>query len=114
MLPSSAKQKGRKHQQNIRDKILEIFPELSLNDVVSTPMGVSNLDIQLSDRARELFPYSVEAKCQEKLNIWSALEQSENNKEELTPIVVFKRNRSQTYVALKFDDFMNIIEKLKG
>ena len=37
--PSSAKAKGRKHQQWVRDKILELFPELESDDVRSTGMG---------------------------------------------------------------------------
>ena len=40
-------------------------------------MGDSGEDILLSPAARKLFPFSVECKNQEKLNIWSSLEQAE-------------------------------------
>lgn len=51
----------------------------------------------------------IEAKNVEALNIWKALEQSEYDagKDEM-PIVVFKRNRSKVYVALRFEDYMTL------
>tara|TARA_Y100000310_G_C20595818_1_gene770438 strand:- start:748 stop:1092 length:345 start_codon:yes stop_codon:yes gene_type:complete len=114
MKTSSAKAKGRRLQQWIRDRILDMFPNLTKNDVESVAMGQSGADIKLSEAARKAFPYSVEAKNQEAFNIWKALEQSEKENRDLTPIVVFKRNRSDVYVALRFDDFMNMVEERKG
>lgn len=109
---ASRKAKGRKLQQLIRDKILLMFHELTENDVQSTPMGVSGIDVQLSEAARKKFPYAIESKNQEKLNIWSALEQSAGDNRDLTPLLIFKRNRSEVYCALRFDDFMSLIEQL--
>ena len=42
-------------------------------------MGESGEDIKLSPAARKLIPYSFECKNQEKLNIWEALSQAEEN-----------------------------------
>jgi len=108
----SRKQKGRVLQQIIRDKILETFPGLTGRDVRSTPMGVSGVDIQLSQKAADLFPFSVESKNQEKLNIWSALKETESNTKErdLIPLLIFKRNRSDIYCTFKFADFLKIIK----
>lgn len=51
----------------------------------------------------------IEAKNVEKLNIWNALQQSKKDAgDDEIPIVVFKRNRSDTYVALPFDEFMEL------
>jgi len=76
-------------------------------------MGVTGSDIVLSEAAAKAFPYSVECKNQEKLNIWSALDQSaQENRGELS-LVIFKRNRSKVYVALELDDFMNILQEKK-
>jgi hypothetical protein len=115
MKTSSCKQKGRLGQQLIAKKILEAFPELSSRDVVSLPMGCAGKDIMLSEAAIKFFPFSVESKVQESLNIWSALTQTEqdNRDKDLTPILVFKRNRTDQYCALKFADFMNIVKKLQ-
>jgi len=109
---ASRKQKGRKLQQFVRDKVLEQYPSLTERDVKSTPMGCSGEDVMLSEAAVKLFPYSVEAKNVEKLNIWSALTQSESNNRELEPLLVFKRNHSKTYVALEFDYFMALLKRL--
>jgi len=113
MKTSSAKQKGRKLQQTVRDRILEIFPDLTRRDVRSVPMGVSGTDIQLSEKAANIFPFSVECKNQEHINIWGALQQTESDTSErdLTPLLVFKRNFSQVYCTLKFEDFIKIVEK---
>ena len=57
----------------------------------------------------------IEAKAVEKLNLWNALAQSENDAgADEMPIVVFKRNRSKDYVALKFTDFMELYKAWEG
>ncbi len=73
-------------------------------------MGVSGEDVQLSEAAVKKFPFSVEAKNTEKLNIWAALEQSETDNRDLTPLVVFKRNRSEVFCAMKFDDLLKLLK----
>jgi hypothetical protein len=110
MKPQSAKAKGRKLQQYIAEKILELFPELTERDVKSTSMGVSGDDIQLSEEATKKFPFSVEAKNQERLQIWEALKQSTKDNRDLTPLLVFKRNRSEVYCAMKFEDFLSLLK----
>jgi len=110
--PATRKAKGRKLQQYVVKKILEHFPKLTERDVKSVPMGVPGSDIELSEAAVKLFPYSCEMKNQEKLNIWAALKQAEgeNRDKDLIPLLVFKRNRSEVYCALKFEDFMKLIK----
>ena len=49
----TAKAKGRLGQNEIRDKILETFPDLEPDDVRSTTMGDTGEDIQLSPAARK-------------------------------------------------------------
>ena len=78
MKTRSAKNKGKRLQNDVRDLILETFKQLEPDDVRSTTMGDSGEDILLSPAARKLFPFSVECKNQEKLNIWSSLEQAED------------------------------------
>ena len=74
-------------------------------------MGESGEDILLSPAARKLFPFSTECKNQEKLNIWSSLEQAETNSGKHIPIVIFKRNRSKTYVALEFEKLLELLNE---
>jgi|TARA_R100000781_G_scaffold71770_1_gene44965 hypothetical protein len=109
MKTRSAKNKGKRLQNSVRDLILETFTELEEDDVRSTTMGDSGEDVLLSPAARKLFPFSVECKNQEKLNIWSSLEQAETNAGEHTPLLVFKRNRSKTYVSMEINDLIKIL-----
>ena len=108
---SSRKAKSRNLQNKIVETLLEKYPTLTSNDVKAAIMGESGIDIRLSEAARELFPYAVEAKNQESLSIWAALEQCEENSklEKLIPLLIFKRNRSGIYVVLKLEDFVKLI-----
>ena len=111
MKPRSAKNKGKRQQNKIRDLILEKFDSLEKDDVRSITMGDSGEDILLSPAARRLFPFSVECKNQEKLNIWSALEQAEENSGDHSPLVIFKRNRTKTYAVLEFDKLLELLNE---
>ena len=113
MKPRSAKNKGKRLQNKIRDLILEKFDSLEPDDVRSITMGDSGEDILLSPAARRLFPFSVECKNQEKLNIWGALEQAEDNSGNHTPLVIFKRNRAKTYAVLEFDRLLELLNESK-
>jgi len=112
MKPRSAKNKGKRLQNKIRDLILEKFDsKLEPDDVRSITMGDSGEDILLSPAARKVFPFSVECKNQEKLNIWSSLEQAEENSGKHTPLVIFKRNRSKTYAVLEFEELLQLLDE---
>lgn len=109
---ASRKAKARRLQQHVRDSILETFPSLECDDVRSVVMGGQGEDVQMSPRARELLNISIEAKNQERLNIWEALAQAETNAPEgVAPAAVFKRNHSDTYIALKLSDFLALMKK---
>ena len=61
-----------------------------------------------------LFDYHFECKNQEKLNIWKALKQANGDRPMgKTPLVVFTKNFEKNYVALEFDDFINILLELE-
>ena len=114
MKTRSAKNKGKRLQNSVRDILLETFKEhLEEDDVKSTTMGESGEDIQLSPAARKLIPYAFECKNQEKLNIWSSLEQAEQNAGEHIPLLVFKRNRSKTYISMDINDLIKILNDRK-
>lgn len=107
MTPASGKNKGRRLQQYFRDLIIRTF-NLSENDVRSTSMGASGADIQLSDRARITFPFSIECKNVEKLNLYDAYHQAEANaiKDKLCPLVVIKKNNEEVLVVIDANTFM--------
>ena len=115
MKTRSAKNKGRKLQNLVRDRLRSVFTEtLETNDIESQVMGMSGEDIVLSPAAKKVIRYSFECKNQERLNLWKSLEQAESNCEDRQPVLIFKRNRSKIYVAIDFDHFIELIdEKLK-
>ena len=107
----SGKAKGRRLQNKIRDLLLEHFSDkLEPDDVKVAIMGESGEDIKLSPAARKLIPYSFECKNQEKLSIWSSLEQAAENSGDYPPVLIFKRNRSKTYVTIELEEFMKLID----
>lgn len=113
MTPQSCKQKGRAQQQIVRDAVLETFTFLKPADVVSTPMGSTGVDLMLSTAAREAFPYAVESRKQEKLNVWQAIADAQKHadKEGLKPLAVIGRNRTEPYAVIPLKIFMELVLK---
>ena len=84
MKTQSAKAKGRRLQQWIRDVLIEklnIHPE----DIESRSMGAGGEDLIMARAARELFPYSVECKNQEKINVWESYKQADETQKTMNP-----------------------------
>lgn len=109
---ASRKAKSRRLQSATARAIREML-NLPEEDVVPVPMGVNGMDIQLSDRARQLFPFAVENKATETLSIWKDMGQAETNTPDgMHPLLVFKRNRSKTYACLEFDVLLSLIKRL--
>ena len=112
MRPRSCKNKGKRAQNEVVEKLLHVFTTLEPDDVKSTTMGDHGEDVKLSPAARRLFPFSIEVKNQEKLNIWASYEQAAKNAKQHIPLLIFKRNRSDMMCSLKFDDLLNLIKRL--
>ena len=110
MKTRSAKAKGRRLQNKIRDLLLEEFKDLEPDDIRTAIMGETGEDIKLSPAARREIPFSFECKNQEKINIWESLNQAEENSGDSKPVLIFKRNRSKTYAVLEIEDFINLIK----
>ena len=107
MRVQSGKAKGRRLQQWVRDLLVEsldIHPE----DIESRSMGAGGEDLIMSRAARQSFPYSIECKNQEKINVWSAYDQATENSGNYTPIVVIKRNRSKPLVVIDAESFIDL------
>ena len=71
MRPQSAKAKGRRLQQWVREKLIEML-EVHPEDIESRSMGAGGEDLIMARAARTKFPHSIECKNVEKLNIWDA------------------------------------------
>ena len=110
MKPQSAKAKGRRLQNQVRDMLIDEF-DLHPDDVRSTSMGASGEDLLLSPKARDMFPFSVECKNQERISIWKALAQARAHadSEGHTPMLIFTRNRADTWAAIPLQDILDIL-----
>ena len=112
MKSRSAKNKGKRLQNKVRDLLQEAYKgRLEPDDIKSQIMGMSGEDIVLSPAARRLIPYSFECKNQEALNIWSSLEQAETNAGDYDPVLIFKRNRTKTYAVINIEKFIELINE---
>ena len=109
IIRKSAKARGRQFQKRIAKEIQDIF-SLEERDVVSTPASVPGVDIILSQKAKMLFPYSVECKNQETTSIWGWMKQAEQNCGKLNPLLVFTRNHSKTYVMIEWSKFLQLVK----
>ena len=107
MKPQSAKAKGRRLQQQFRELLIEeldIHPE----DIESRSMGAGGEDLIMARAARQKFPYSIECKNVEKLNVWEAYKQAEENSKDYEPVVVMKKNNHKTLIVIDAEHFVNI------
>ena len=106
----SATAKGRSLQQWVRDFLIEkldIHPE----DIESRSMGAGGEDLIMARAAREKFPYSIECKNQESINLWKSYEQAQENSKDYEPVVVLKRNNTKPLVLVDAEYFVKLHEK---
>ena len=99
MKTQSAKAKGRRLQQWFRDLLIDKLG-IHKEDIESRSMGAGGEDLIMSRSARDKFPYSIECKNQEKINIWESYKQAEENSKSYEPVVVMKRNNHKPFVLV--------------
>lgn len=110
----AAKQKGRLGQNEIRDKLLETFPELEPDDVKSTTMGDGGEDIQLSPAARKKMPISVEVKRRKSgMKIqYDWIEQAKRHGKG-EPVLFFRADRKDWIVMISLEHYMELLRGWK-
>ena len=113
MKTSSAKAKGRRLQQKFMQLLIEKL-DIDPEDIESRSMGAGGEDLIMSKAARNKFPYSIECKNQEKLNIWSAWDQANGNKGLYEPLVVIKKNGVRPLVVLDAENFLDMIRNFNN
>ena len=103
MKPQSCKAKGRKLQQYIAEQISNILgiPWGKDELIRSRGMGQSGVDVPVVGKAKELFPWSIECKNTEKLNLWQSVKQARDNQQDGTDwLLVVKRNHESPVVVM--------------
>lgn len=107
MKPQSAKAKGRKFQQWVRDRLIEVL-SIHPEDIESRSMGAGGEDLIMARAARAAFPYSIECKNVEKLNVYEAYNQAEANCGDYEPILFMKKNGKKALVVVDAEHFINL------
>ena len=107
MKVQSAKAKGRRLQQWVRDKLIEML-EVHPEDIESRSMGAGGEDLIMARAARSKFPHSIECKNVEKLNIWEAYEQASANCGDYEPIVIMKKNGKKPLVVVDAEYYIQL------
>lgn len=110
MKARSAKAKGRRAVEELREALLQAAPDLHPDDIQVKTTSAPGEDLWLSPKARGIYPWVWEVKNVERLNIWEALSQAESHRGEgLNPFpaaLAFKRNRSELYIAVRLTDWL--------
>jgi len=112
--PQSKKSKGRGFQKFIEALIRRFF-NIPDEDAVSTAMGQQGCDIKLSNAARQRFPFGVECKCTESINVWKAWDQAVSNaqKESLIPVLFIKRNYKRPLMVMDAETGLKLLSQIK-
>ena len=112
--PKSRKAKGREFQNVVRDQIMDCLG-MDEKDILSAPMGHSGPDLILSAKGVKEFPFSVEIKRQENISLGPWIAQAKANAEELglPMLLIFRKNRGESYAVLRWNDMLNLVKLIK-
>ena len=107
MKVQSAKAKGRNLQKWTRERLIEEL-EIHVEDIESRSMGASGEDLIMARAARKKFPYSIECKNQERVNVWESYKQALANCGKYEAIVVIKKNHHKPLVVIDAEAFIKM------
>ena len=107
----NSKAKGRLGQQEVRDKLLETFPDLEPDDFMSTVMGDSGEDIQLSPAARKIIPLTIEVKRRKNnlKTVYDYMEQASNHAKG-EPVVFYRSDRKPWVIMVGMEHYMKLLK----
>ena len=111
---ASAKDKGRRLQQTVCQKISELtgLPWGKDEPISSRPMGQPGSDVRLDTIAREQFPFSVECKWQEQWSVPEWIRQAETNERDETDwLLVAKRSHSSPVCIMDMETFFELLSR---
>jgi len=107
MKPASIKNKGRLLQKWVVYQILSRFSALTEDDVTSRSMGAGGEDVLLSPKARSKFPFSIECKNTQRINLYKFYEQAvQNSKDSHEPLLIVKSNGKKPLAVVDCEWFI--------
>ena len=75
-------------------------------------MGAGGEDVVMARAAREKFPFSIECKNVERLNVWDAYDQAIANSGDYEPLLIMKKNRKKPLVVMDAEAFITLFKNL--
>ena len=111
MKTQSKKSKGRRLQKWVREQLIEKL-NIHEEDIESRSMGAGGEDLIMARAARKKFPYSIECKNQETLNVWKSYQQATENSGDYEPVVFIKRNNQKPLVVVDAEYFVRLHEHM--
>lgn len=114
MKTSSAKAKGRKLQQEIRNDLRVVLKPHGIEDedVESRGMGQNGVDIILSPAAKRILNLEIEAKNVEKLVVPTVFMEHFNKYKDTKALklLIHSKNRSETLATLRWSDLLELLK----
>jgi len=113
---AARKAKGRKLQKIIAERISKLLDISCGKDelIESRESSQNGVDVKLIGKARELFPFSIECKNQEKWSILSWIKQAKANQLPNTDWLLFiKKNNIDPLVIVDIEVFFKLMEKIQ-
>jgi hypothetical protein len=118
MKTSSAKAKGRRLQQRVRDELRYVLEPYGIQpgDVVSTGMGQSGVDVVLSPAAKKLLDLAIECKNVEKLVVPTIFEKHYKvyEKDPSLKLLIHSKNHSEVLATLRWADLLKLLVRSIG
>ena len=108
MKTSSAKAKGRRLAQWVKDVLIGFSPELHNDDIVLTSSGDTGEDVKLSPKARKLYPVQIECKNHKSFAVYGDYDQAISHGPH-TPVLVIKANHRNPLVVVDAELFFEIL-----
>ena len=110
MKTSSAKAKGRRLQDWVKNKLIQYLFLPGDTDLINTAiMGEGGADVKLTSVIQHKFPYAIECKNQEKYKgIYSILDQAKTHDKNLEPIAFIKMNSKKPLVVVDAEHFLTV------
>tara|TARA_B100000029_G_scaffold477329_1_gene522285 strand:- start:883 stop:1248 length:366 start_codon:yes stop_codon:yes gene_type:complete len=112
MKSRSRKNKGVRLQNWTRDLLLSLADHLEPDDISTAIMGESGEDIKFSPSARVSFPFSIECKNVERIDVWGSYAQAKSNAGKYEPVLVFKKNGQNPKVMVDARYFFNLVTRV--
>lgn len=116
----SAKQKGRDFQKWTMDQLHRFLAKpfsLRYGDFGFRSMGAQGVDIMMSPKAMDVFPFSIECKCTKNHPSLQGLLQAQHNAYDGTIGVViwkpFRARRDQSLIYMNFQEFLKMVVRLR-